>query len=147
MRHAIAVLGCAVALGGTSAAMADDEMKVVRPSVPPPDASPRSVQVDGKGPSQGDSAGAEGLKGIRAIATRPGDATVIVGGVQRVLRVGDRIGNDAVKAIDSGRIVLSRSAGAGGDATVVITFDAQGRGRVRIFSVHDATARVPPMVR
>jgi hypothetical protein len=148
MRYATVVLGCAVAVAAW-AAEAADEVKVVRPSVPPPDASPRIGLVDGKGPSQGDSASAAGLKGIRAIATRPGEATVIVGGSPRVLRVGDAIGNDTVRSIDVGRIALSRSAGpeAAGEATVVITFDAQGRGRVRLFSVHDATARVPPAVR
>lgn len=149
MRYATVLLGCAVAVVGARVAEAADEIKVVRPSVPPPDATPRVGLVDGKGPSPGDSANAAGLKGIRAIATRPGEATVILGGAQRVLRVGDAIGNDTVKSIDVGRVVLSRPAGpeAGGEATVVIAFDAQGRGRVRIFAVHDATARVPPAVR
>jgi hypothetical protein len=149
MRYATVMLGCAVAVGGAWAVGAADEVQVVRPSPPPPDASPKIGLVDGKGPSKGDSANAAGLKGIRAIATRPGEATVIVGGAQRVLRVGEAIGSDTVKSIDAGRIVLARSAAPeeGGEATVVITFDAQGRGRVRVFSVHDASARVPPAVR
>ena len=152
MRKAAAAFACAAALSGVGWASdpTDETMRVVRPSVPPPDTTPRTVAVNGGGPSQGDSARPGALKGVRAVSTRAGEATVVLGGgTQRVLRVGDAVGADVVKAIDAGRIVLSRSGGpaGGGDATVIVTFDAQGRGRVRVFSTQDPSSTVPPSVR
>ena len=69
-----------------------------------------------------------------------------------VVRPGSRIGNHVVKSVVSGRIVLARSPAepTAADATgwgeaplVIVTFDAAGQGKPRVFWASDPDAPAP----
>lgn len=124
------------------------------PLDPPPfpvDRTPKRVKVPGPPPSmQGDSAEAGALKGVQALSIKEGEARLRLVGGERTVRPGDAIGADVVKSIIPGQMVLARSpstAGALGSATVVVKFDEQGRGRVRVFHTTDPLPVVAPEVR
>ena len=83
---------------------------------------------------------------LRAVSFGDGEARIQFGEGQRTLRAGDLLGRDVVHAVDTGVLVLDRKAApgaAGGDARVVIRFDAQGKPTVRIYHSEDPT-RVEP---
>jgi hypothetical protein len=91
-----------------------------------------------------------GLRGTKAVALNEDEATVLIGGSARILHPGSLVGSDVVKSIGGDRIVLVRGASAtnpAGSATVVVSFDAQGRSRVRVYWLSDPAANVPPEVR
>jgi hypothetical protein len=93
---------------------------------------------------------AGGLQGAKAVVLKEGQATVLVGGAALSLRPGSVVGSDVVKSIGSDRVILVRGATAAnpsGAVTVVITFDAQGQGRVRVYWLSDPTATIPREVR
>ena len=93
---------------------------------------------------------AGGLQGAKAVALKEGAATVLIGGSALSLRPGSLVGSDVVKSIGGDRIVLVRGATAtnpAGSATVVVSFDALGRSRVRVYWLSDPAATVPPEVR
>lgn len=80
---------------------------------------------------------------LRALQIKEGEALVQTAEGQRLLHPGDHIGNDVVKAIDEGLLVLDRPAAPGqpgGDRRIVVRFDAQGRASVRIYTTEDPTA-------
>lgn len=113
-----------------------------KPDPPPADLTPRKVTVKGAPRPATDSVDAGGLKGIRVVSAREGEARVIVGGTETTLRPGDAIGGDVVKIVEAGRIVFERTAGeASGPGVVIVTFDAQGRGRVVVYGERSP---VPP---
>jgi hypothetical protein len=89
------------------------------------------------------------LKGVRAIQIGDGEARLILGGGERVVKPGTVIGTDTVKSITPGRIVLQRVApdAEGGPAIVILSYDDQGRTRVQVFATKDPTAKVPPEVK
>jgi hypothetical protein len=89
------------------------------------------------------------LKGLKALEIAEGKARLVLGGSERVVEPGTVIGTDTVKSITPGRIVLKRVApdAEGGDAIVIVTFDAQGRTRVQVFASKDPTARMPVEVK
>jgi hypothetical protein len=90
------------------------------------------------------------LQGAKAVALEEGEATLLVGGAPLRLRPGSPLGSDIVKSIGSDRIVLVRGATAmnpTGAATVVLTFDAQGQSRVRVYRLSDPAAATPREVR
>jgi hypothetical protein len=93
---------------------------------------------------------AGGLQGAKAVALEEGEATLLVGGAPLHLRPGSPVGADIVKSIGSDRIVLVRGAtpmNPTGAATVVLTFDAQGQSRVRVYRLSDPAAATPREVR
>lgn len=93
---------------------------------------------------------AGGLQGAKAVALNEGEATLLIGGSALSLRPGSLVGSDVVKSIGGDRIVLARGATAtnpAGSATVVVSFDAQGRSRVRVYWLSDPAATIPPEVR
>jgi hypothetical protein len=93
---------------------------------------------------------AAGLQEAKVVALAEGEATLLVGGVPLHLRAGSPAGSDIVKSIGSDRIVLVRGATAmnpTGSATVVLTFDAQGHSRVRVYRLSDPAAATPREVR
>ena len=65
----------------------------------------------------------------------------------RTVRPGDVIGTDVVRSIEPGRILLARTGPDGQEATVVVSFDDAGRGRVRVLFGSDPTAVAAPPVR
>jgi hypothetical protein len=92
---------------------------------------------------------AGGLQGATAVELKEGEAHLLVGGAPVQLRPGSAVGSDNVKSIGSDRIVLVRGAtpaNPAGSATVVLTFDAQGQSRVRVYWLSDPAA-VPREVR
>ena len=120
-----------------------------RPQAPRPDTAPRTVAVPAE-PARGprDSADAGLLKGARALALRSGEARLVVSGVERVVRPGDLIGTDTVKTITPERLVLVRADAAAPSASlVVVSFDAQGRARIRVYAASDTTVRALPEVK
>lgn len=87
--------------------------------------------------------------GMRALSTKEGEARLQTGDGPRTLRPGDRLGADVVKAVDEGLLVLFRPAAPGrpgGDATVVMRFDAAGQPSVRIYHTEDPTRAEPRQV-
>ena len=90
------------------------------------------------------------LQGATAVALNEGEATVLIGGSALSLRPGSLVGPDVVKSIGGDRIVLVRggtTTNPAGSATVVVSFDARGRSRVRVYWQSDPPATVPPEVR
>jgi hypothetical protein len=92
-----------------------------------------------------DSVNAGLLKGIRLLSVREGVARIrlLTGEVQ--VQAGDVIGADLVTRVETRRIILTRPAGPDelGDGKVIVTFDAQGRGRVHVYLMK---ADTPPPV-
>jgi hypothetical protein len=84
------------------------------------------------------------------LALSDDEATVELDGRRQVVRPGSRLGDDIVKSISPGRLVLIRPAkpeDPGGEALVVVTFDPEGRGRSQVFWTRDPTAPVAPEVK
>ena len=109
-------------------------------------AAPSRLVVAPVSPAPSSRAELGGLQGAKAIALKEGEATLLVGGSALTLRPGSVIGSDVVKSVGSDRIVLVRSATGSppaGAATVVVSFDAQGQSRVRVYWLSDPAA-VPP---
>jgi hypothetical protein len=137
----VLVAGAAGAQQGTGSSGNSDNPDSVIDSPPTQPADPTSGVVTAPGPvpdRNRPSADAGALKGVRALWVRDGEARLVVGGVERTLRPGDAIGADVVTGVAPERITLVRGASAGapsGEATVVVSFDAQGRGRVRVYSL------------
>ena len=124
-----------------------EELELAQPELPEFDRSVKKVRVGGSPPAvDRDSAHSGALKGIRALDLKPGEARVIVDGSERMLHVGDAIGEDVVKSIDPGRIVLIRSPKPGnpeGDALVWVDFDPSGASLVRVMLLEDPTPKAP----
>jgi hypothetical protein len=74
--------------------------------------------------------------GLRALSLREGAARISFGGATLTLKPGDGLGSTRVKAIGSDRLVLERAGtpAAPGATTVVVTFGADGRPRVRSYA-------------
>lgn len=107
------------------------------PSEKAPDTAPRTISVPGAWDLSRDSKDAGAWKGVRVLSIAQGQARVSLASGERVVRPGDVIGSDLVKTVDSQRIVLVRGATTerpGGEALVVISVDAQGRSRVRVYA-------------
>jgi hypothetical protein len=85
----------------------------------------------------GTSANAGALRNLQAIDLHDGVAHVRLDGVDQTVRAGDVLGGDVVRSIEPNRIVLARSEGPGRTATVIVTFDAQGKARARVFTTQD----------
>lgn len=145
------------------------QTKWARPEVPPPDqtealvgmprvaASPPAaapkVAAAPKAPTRpaapADVAPRTLLATMRAVSLAEGEARVVLAEGERVLRPGDRLGADTVRAVSDGVIVLDRPAVTGkpgGAATVVVRFDANGQARVRILYEQDPTPPQAPRV-
>lgn len=86
---------------------------------------------------------------MRALTFAEDEATVEVGGRTEVLRPGSRLGDDVVKSISPGRLVLLRPEEVDGDrreAIVLVTFDAAGEARTQVFWTHDPSTPAGPEV-
>jgi hypothetical protein len=114
----------------------------------PVDNAPRAVTAGGPAASRArDSVGTTAWKGALAREVKAGQARVALVSGERVIHPGDVIGGDVVRSIQPGRILLARAQADGKEATVVVTFDDAGRGRVRVLYGSDPTASMPPAVR
>src|SRR5438477_1154915 len=114
---------------------------VAVPSPPAVDLSPHAVTVPGRGASRDrDAAEAGALKGVQSRQIRSGEARLLLGGSERTVHPGDLVGTDVVKSIEPGRVLLTRALAGRDEESVVVTFDAAGRGRVRIYSTKDHSA-------
>jgi hypothetical protein len=108
-----------------------------------PDTAPRAISVPDVWDPNRDAKDSGPWKGVRILTIAQGQARVSLPSGERVLRPGDVVGSDVVKSVDAQRIVLTRGATAqrpDGDALVVISVDAQGRSRVRVYSAANPTA-------
>jgi hypothetical protein len=93
------------------------------------------------------AAPARGYMTLEAVSTKDGEAVIKTADGTRLLRPGDPLGTDVVKAITEGVIVLERRAQPGrpgGESTVVVRFDARGRPKVQIYYAEDPTRVEPP---
>ncbi len=87
------------------------------------------------------------LSSLRALSTADGEASLEVDGVRETVRAGSRLGRDTVKAVSPGQLVLERPATARQpSAVVIVTFDAAGRAKERVFWTSDPTVKVAPQV-
>jgi hypothetical protein len=127
------------------------EEKWDRPPLQPPDTSRKLVsgaaQPEPGAPPVASAASA--LGGLRLLKMSPGEALLLMAGAEQALRVGDQVGSDVVRAVGDGVIVLERPAvpgQPGGEATVVVRFDASGRPTVRVYHVEDPTPVQAPEV-
>jgi len=80
---------------------------------------------------------------FRAVSAAQGQVTLEIDGACEVVRRGSELGGDVVKAVEAGRIVLDRPARpgqAGGAALVIMTFDAAGAPKTRVFYTGDPDA-------
>jgi hypothetical protein len=149
---ALVVLMAGVARGqqGTGPSGHSDDPDVVIDSPPAKPADPTSAVVTAPGPAPDrnrPSADAGALEGVRALSVRDGEARLVIGGVERTIRPGDAIGADVVTGVAPERITLVRGASPSapsGEATVVVAFDAQGRGRVRVYSLKHPSRPATP---
>ncbi|HET6900750.1 MAG TPA: hypothetical protein VFK70_20510, partial [Vicinamibacteria bacterium] len=78
---------------------------------------------------------------------KSGQARLLLASGLRTVHPGDVIGTDVVRSIEPGRILLARTGADGKEATVVVSFDDAGRGRVRVLFASDPTAVAAPPVR
>ncbi len=87
------------------------------------------------------------LSSVRALSTAEGEASLEVDGVRETVRAGSRLGNDTVKAVGPGRLVLERPATAKRpSARVIVTFDEAGRAKERVFWTSDPAVRAGAQV-
>jgi hypothetical protein len=118
------------------------------PSPPPLDNAPRPATAPARGPARNrDSAATSALTGVQAREIRSGLARLVLASGPRTVHPGDVIGTDVVRSIEPGRILLARTGPDGQEATVVVSFDDAGRGRVRVLFGSDPTAVAAPPVR
>jgi hypothetical protein len=86
-----------------------------------------------------------------AVSFAENEATLQVNGARKVVRLGSRLGDDTVRSVVPGRIVLERPAAAGAQggpaALVIVTFDESGRSREQVFWTVDPTRPVAPEVK
>ena len=121
---------------------------VAVPSPVPVDSAPRAVTAAGPAATRArDSVGTTAWKGAQAREVKAGQARVALAAGERLIHPGDVVGGDVVRSISPGRILLARALADGNEATVVVTFDEAGRGRVRVLYGSDPTASTPPAVR
>jgi hypothetical protein len=116
---------------------------------PPPrrhDRAPRKVSIPGPRPDSTRGTPGTPLKGLRALNLGEGEGQVVFGAVQQTIRPGQSLGGYRVEAVGPGRVVLSMSGGGLGDSVALVTFDALGRPRVRVYSTVDTTGAKPPEV-
>ena len=116
---------------------------------PPPqvtlDSGPARGHVD---PPEASPAGP--ALSLRAVSLAEGEATVELDGRRQVVRPGLRLGDDTVKSVSEERLVLARPSRPGegrGDILVVVTFDAEGNGRTRVFWAVDPETPASPEVK
>ncbi len=121
--------------GSGAATPAPGTVTMELPPDRPIDLTPRVVGITPRDWTR-DSADAGDLKGVRLIRVQDGAAVLALSSGTRTVRAGDLIGSDEVERVETRRIILTRPAGPGeiGEARVIVKFDAQGRGRVRVFS-------------
>lgn len=161
-------LACAIviALGG-GGALADERPKTSsavqapaqggggvepEPGAPPPiepsiERKPaRATLATGPRPAPADAA----PLALRALSVAEGEATIEIDGAREVVRPGSLVGGDTVKSVAPGRIVLERPARPGrpgGKALVIVTFDAEGRAKRRVFDIDDPETLRPAEVK
>jgi hypothetical protein len=100
------------------------------------------------GPLPSAPGAAAALSSLRALATAEGEASLEVDGVRETVRPGSRLGRDTVKSVGPGRLVLERPAsGRQPAALVIVTFDATGRAKERVFWRSDPTLPAAPGVK
>jgi hypothetical protein len=140
-----------VAPGGSTGGPAGGEaaqFSMEQPKAVPAPQTPRDVDEPGAPPDlTRPSANAGALRSLVRVRLIDGEARVRLDGAERTIRVGDSVAGDIVRRIEGGRIILARPEGDGREATVIVTFDAQGRARVRVFSTVDPRPLNPPDIR
>jgi len=108
--------------------------------------APQRVSARVAPATPGPASAGDVLPRLKAIALSEGEARVQLDGSILTLRPGSSIGTDIVRTVGADRIILVRGANAADastPATVVVTFDAQGRSRVRVYWTHDRAVAVP----
>jgi hypothetical protein len=117
------------------------------PPLPSPVTDVKNVRASGSAPDPNRSSANSGiLRGAQLVSIRDGEATLNVDGATRTLHVGDTIGGDIVRRIDSDRLVLGRPEGSQ-EGLVVVTFDATRHARVRVYTTTDPNPAMPASVK
>jgi hypothetical protein len=120
------------------------------PGAPPPVAPSLEMRPVAAilGPPPSASGAAASLSSLRALATAEGEASLEIDGVRETVRPGSRLGRDTVKSVSPGRLVLERPAsGEQPAALVIVTFDATGRAKERVFWKSDPSLPAAPGVK
>jgi len=87
---------------------------------------------------------------LRRVSLAEGEGTVEIDGRREVVRSGSRLGNDIVKSVSPEQLVLARPPKEGdqrGETLVIVTFDADGEARSRVFRARDISAPEAPEVK
>jgi hypothetical protein len=132
----------------SGATQTNPDIRLEKASEPEPGSTTRQVREAGPLPDlKRPSANAGRLKDLRMLGFSGGVAELSLDGAPLTLRVGDTILGDRVRSLEPGRIVLARPEAGGGEGLVLVTFDAQGRARVRIVMTEDPDPRKAPSIR
>jgi hypothetical protein len=139
-----ALLAASVTLAGDEIPKAPPRMGSGYPSPVPPSARSAEVKAPATPRDTTSSADAGPLKELVLQAIAEGKAQVSIAGRARLLQPGDAVAGYVVGSISGRRIVLTRTiqGQVTAEATAVVTFDASGKARVRVYSTKDLT--VPP---
>ena len=89
------------------------------------------------------------LPQLRSRWTRDGQAALVVDGMEQTVRAGSWIGAMEVKSLAPGRMVLKKPAAPsdpGGEALVIVTFDASGTSRAVTLYTKDPRPAAAPEV-
>ncbi len=111
---------------------------------------PAGAKAPKPGAAPGEGGSRTLLASMKAITLVEGEARVTVAAGERVLRPGDLLGADTVRSVAEGVIVFDRPAvagQAGGPATVVVRFEANGQTRVRVVYEQDPTPVQAPRMK
>ena len=138
--------------GSAAASTTDGGSAPVHMSPEPASTIPAPVLLKERAPRAAKAAApspTSALPALRAHWTRDGQAALVVDGMEQTVRAGSWIGAMEVKSLAPGRMVLEKAAmpgDSGGEALVIVTFDASGKSRAVTLYTQDPRPVVSPEV-
>jgi len=121
-----------------------------QPAPPPPEVTVASRPARGRIEEPNASAAPSDslpVVSLHRVSLAEGEGTVEIDGRREVVRPGSRLGSDIVKSVSPEQLVLARppkEGGQEGETLVIVTFDADGKARSRVFRTRDISAPEVP---
>ena len=137
---------------GSAASTTDGGVAPVHMSPEPDPTVPLPVLLKERVPKAAKAAApsqTSALPQLRSRWTRDGQAALVVDGMEQTVRAGSWIGAMEVKSLAPGRMVLKKPAAPGdpgGEALVIVTFDASGTSRAVTLYTKDPRPAAAPEV-